>query len=74
MKKLLKLKQWLTVADAAHHLGILFGEDVSEADVLRLEGDDRRREFVQERLHNPRSDHLGQRTSGDEPGRLPLAT
>jgi hypothetical protein len=36
MKKLLKLKQWLTVADAAHHLSILFGDDVSEADVLRL--------------------------------------
>jgi hypothetical protein len=36
MKKLLNLKQWLTVADAARHLGILFGEDVSEADVLRL--------------------------------------
>jgi hypothetical protein len=36
MKKLLNLKKWLTVADAARHLGILFGEDVSEADVLRL--------------------------------------
>ena len=36
MKKLLKLKQWLTVADAARHLSILFGEDVSEADVFRL--------------------------------------
>jgi hypothetical protein len=36
MKKLLKLKQWLTVADAARHLGIIFEEDVSEADVLRL--------------------------------------
>jgi hypothetical protein len=36
MKKLLELKQWLTVADAARHLGILFGEDVSEADVLLL--------------------------------------
>jgi hypothetical protein len=36
MKKLLNLKQWLTVADAARHLSILFGEDVSEADVLRL--------------------------------------
>jgi hypothetical protein len=35
-KKLLGLKQWLTVADAARHLGILFGEDVSEADVLQL--------------------------------------
>src|ERR1700739_3911097 len=36
MKKLLNLKKWLTVAGAARHLGILFGEDVSEADVLRL--------------------------------------
>jgi hypothetical protein len=36
MKKLLKLKQWLTVADAARHLSILFGEDVNEADVLQF--------------------------------------
>jgi hypothetical protein len=36
MKKLDRLRQWLTVAEAARHLGILFGEDVSEADVLRL--------------------------------------
>jgi hypothetical protein len=36
VKKLLKLKQWLTVPDAARHLSIVFGEDVSEADVLRL--------------------------------------
>jgi hypothetical protein len=36
LKKLLKLKEWLTVPDAASHLSILFGEDVSEADVLRL--------------------------------------
>lgn len=34
--KLLKLKDWLTVPDAARHLSILFGEEVSEADVLRL--------------------------------------
>jgi hypothetical protein len=32
----LKLKEWLTVADAGRHLAILFGEEVSEADVLRL--------------------------------------
>jgi hypothetical protein len=31
-----KLGQWLTIADAARHLSILFGEDVSEADVLRF--------------------------------------
>ena len=36
MRKLLKLKEWLTVPDAARHLSILFGEEVSEADVLRL--------------------------------------
>jgi hypothetical protein len=36
VKKLLKLKHWLTVADAARHLSILFGEDMSEADVLRF--------------------------------------
>jgi hypothetical protein len=36
LKKLLKLKDWLTVPDAARHLSILFGDDVSEADVLRL--------------------------------------
>jgi hypothetical protein len=41
MKKLLKLKQWLTVPDAARHLSILFGEDVSEADVLRFALDGR---------------------------------
>jgi hypothetical protein len=36
LKKLLKLKEWLTVPDAARHLSILFGEEVGEADVLRL--------------------------------------
>jgi hypothetical protein len=36
LRKLLKLKEWLTVTDAARHLSILFGEEVSEADVLRL--------------------------------------
>ena len=36
MQKLLSLKHWLTVPDAARHLSILFGEEVSEADVLRL--------------------------------------
>ena len=36
MKKLLKLKEWLAVSDAAKHLSILFGEEVVEADVLRL--------------------------------------
>ena len=41
MSKLFKLKEWLTVADAARHLSIAFGEDVTEADVLRLALDGR---------------------------------
>jgi hypothetical protein len=41
MSKLFNLKEWLTVADAARHLAIAFGEDVTEADVLRLALDDR---------------------------------
>ncbi|MCG7983778.1 hypothetical protein [Candidatus Thiodiazotropha endoloripes] len=36
MKKLFNLKKWLTIEEAAKHLSILFSEDVSEADVLRL--------------------------------------
>jgi hypothetical protein len=36
LKKLLNLKEWVTVPEAARHLSLLFGEDVSEADVLRL--------------------------------------
>ncbi|WP_439923872.1 hypothetical protein [Nitrobacter sp. JJSN] len=36
VKKLHDLKQWLTVADAARYLSILFGEDVTDADVFRL--------------------------------------
>jgi hypothetical protein len=36
LKKLLKLKDWVTVPDAARHLSILFGEDITEADVLRF--------------------------------------
>lgn len=36
VKKLHNLKQWLTVPDAARHLSMFFGEDVSEADVLHL--------------------------------------
>jgi len=36
MSKLFKLKEWLTVADAAQHLTIVFGEEVAEADVLRF--------------------------------------
>lgn len=36
MSKLFNLKEWLTVADAGRHLSIVFGEKVTEADVLRL--------------------------------------
>jgi len=36
VSKLFKLKEWLTVPDAARHLFLAFGEEVSEADVLRL--------------------------------------
>lgn len=41
MSKLFKLKKWLTVPDAAEHLGIAFGEKVTESDVFRfaLDGD-----------------------------------
>ncbi|MBU0485089.1 MAG: hypothetical protein KKB30_11330 [Proteobacteria bacterium] len=34
--KLFKLKEWLTIQETAKHLSIMFGEEVSEADVLRL--------------------------------------
>jgi hypothetical protein len=34
--KLFKLKEWLTVTETAQHLSNIFGETVSEADVLRL--------------------------------------
>lgn len=43
MRKLFNLKKWLTVADTARHLSIVFGEDVTEADVLRLALDGRLR-------------------------------
>lgn len=36
MKKLFSLKEWITVPEAARHLSLLFEEDVSEAEVLRL--------------------------------------
>jgi hypothetical protein len=36
LKKLFALKKWLTISEAARHLGIFFGEEVCEADVLRL--------------------------------------
>lgn len=34
--KLLKLREWLTVPDAARHLSNIFEEEVSEADLLRI--------------------------------------
>ncbi len=34
--KLFKLKKWLTIQETAKHLSIMFGEEVQEADVLRL--------------------------------------
>lgn len=43
MSKLFKLKEWLTLADAARHLSIVFGEQVTEADLLRLGLDGRLR-------------------------------
>ena len=36
MGKLFSLKEWLTVLETARHLSIAFGEEVTEADVLRL--------------------------------------
>lgn len=36
MSKLFKLKEWLTIPETARHLSGLFGEPVTEADVLRL--------------------------------------
>lgn len=36
MSKLFKLKEWLTIQESASHLTVLFGEDVTEADILRL--------------------------------------
>ena len=41
MSKVFKLKNWLTISDAAKHLATVFGEDVTNADVLRF-GLDRR--------------------------------
>lgn len=36
MSKLLKLKEWLTIDDAARHLSMMFEEEVTEADIFRL--------------------------------------
>ena len=36
MSKLFKLKRWLTIAESAKHLSMVFGEEVVEADILRL--------------------------------------
>ena len=39
--KLFSLKEWLTLDDAAKHLSIVFGEEVTRADILRLALDKR---------------------------------
>ncbi|HRQ46200.1 MAG TPA: hypothetical protein PK725_04575 [Rhodocyclaceae bacterium] len=36
MSKLFKLREWLTIPETARYMSISFGEDVTEADVLRL--------------------------------------
>lgn len=41
MSKLFKIKEWLSVFETARHLSIVFGEEVTEADVLRLALDGR---------------------------------
>ena len=38
---LIAVKEWLTLADTAKHLAILFGEDVTESDVLQIALDGR---------------------------------
>lgn len=43
MSKIYKLREWLTVSEAAKQLSILFGEEVTEADLLRLALDRRLR-------------------------------
>ena len=41
MSKLLQLKEWVTVTDAARHLSSAFGEPVSDADIFQLALDKR---------------------------------
>lgn len=36
MRKLFTLKNWLTIQETAKHLTVVFGEEISEADVLRF--------------------------------------
>lgn len=43
MSKIFRLREWLTVPEAAKQLSISFGEEVTEADVLRLALDGRLR-------------------------------
>ena len=47
MGKLFSLKEWLTIDDAARHLSTVLGEDVTNADVLRLGLDGRLRLSIQ---------------------------
>src|ERR1700722_180618 len=41
LPKLFSFKEWLTLDDAAKHLSVLFGEEVTRADILRLALDER---------------------------------
>jgi len=36
LSRLFKLKEWLTLSEAARHLSVICGEEVSDADILRL--------------------------------------
>ncbi|WP_186026074.1 hypothetical protein [Burkholderia gladioli] len=56
MSKLLTLKDWLTVPEAARHLSRIFNEEVGEADVLRFALDGRLKlsvHFVNNAYANP---------------------
>jgi hypothetical protein len=55
MGNLFKLKEWLTIPEAAKHLAVLFGEKVAKSDVLRLALDGHLKlsvNFVNETLAN----------------------
>ncbi len=36
ISKLLKVREWFTVPETAKHLSMMFGEEITEADILRL--------------------------------------
>jgi hypothetical protein len=62
--KLLKLLDWLTLPDAATHLSLLFGEEVTVAQILRLALDGRLRLSV--RFVNSATAYVGRRIPIDE--------